>query len=106
MLKLPFFTQENYSDIMSKTYSQQNTVGWLNLRDVMQCVQPSLLAMFANVDARKLTEYFATHPINGNFPIGSKTYTMKQALTALKLLVPTVFLSDYFFRNQNQGTHL
>lgn len=106
MLKLPFFTQENYSDIMSKPYSQQNTTWWLNFWDVMQCVQPSLLTMFANVDARKLAEYFATHPISGNFPIGSKTYTMKQALTALKLLVPTVFLSDYFFRNQNQGAHL
>jgi len=54
MLKVPFYTRTNYSDIIGKTYEQNDKSNWVEISDFFEILTENFVNNYANLDARKL----------------------------------------------------
>lgn len=105
MLKVPFYTQTNYHDIITKTYEQNDKSNRYNLSDFFEILTESFVSNYASLDARQLTEYFQNKALNEAIPFGSTNKKLKEVIVAIKLLMPTLRACEYFLWNCKNGTH-
>lgn len=103
-MKLPFFTLSNYQQIMQLPYAWVPAI-WLDFWNVISVLRPGLIWRFANLDARKLWTDLNV-PSSEKLRIWTEDYALKDAMIALKLLLPTLWACEYFFRNVKEWTHL
>ncbi len=100
----PLFTIENYQNIMQNPYGWQPS-NWLAFWDIVRVLRPALISRFASLDGRKLSTDL-TVPASEKLRIWSKEYSLKDAIIALKLLMPTLRACTYFFWDVKKSTHL
>jgi len=105
MLKVPFYTQTNYRDIITKTYEQNDKSNRVNLSDFFEILTEGFVINYANLDARKLAEYFQNKTLNEMIPFGGTSKRLQDVIIAIKLLMPTLRACDYFLWNCKNSTH-
>lgn len=105
MLKVPFYTQTNYQDIITKTYEQNDKSNRYNLSDFFEILTENFVSNYASLDARQLTEYFQNKALNEAIPFGTTNKKLKEVIVAIKLLMPTLRTCEYFLWNCKSGTH-
>ena len=93
---------------MSKTYDEQDSSTWLDFWDIVSMLEIDFVERFADLDARQISSYINSHASRLQEPctFGNHQCTMKEVLVACKLACPTLYLCNYFFRDQTQGTHM
>ena len=70
MLKVPFYTWTNYSDIMGKTFEQNQKSNRIDLSEFFEILTESFVNNYASLDVRKLDEYFQNKSLNQNISFG------------------------------------
>ena len=53
MLKVPFYTQSNYQDIITKTYEQNDKSNRYNLSDFFEILTEVFVNNYASLDVRQ-----------------------------------------------------
>lgn len=105
MLKVPFYTLNNYSDIIAKTYEQNDKSDRFLLSDFFDILNTEFVSRYSDLDTRKLWEYFANKTLNQMIPFGWTNKKLQDIIIAVKLLLPTMRACDYFLRNCKKNTH-
>ncbi len=85
-MKVPFYSMTSYQPIMSKSYSENDTSNWVDLKTILEIMTPDFISNLATLDARQLG--------NSNLDLSKK-----DNIIACKLLLPTLWTCDYFFWN-------
>ncbi len=105
MLKVPFYTQSNYHDIITKSYEQNDRSNRCYLSDFFEVLTDGFVSNYASLDARQLTSYFQNKVLNEMIPFGWTNKKLQEVIVAIKLLMPTLRACEYFFWNCKNGTH-
>ena len=105
MLKVPYYTQLNYHNIISKTYEQNDKSNRYDLSDFFEILTEDFVNNYSSLDARWLTTYFQNKTLNEMIPFGWTTKRLQDVIIAIKLLMPTLRTCDYFFWDCKNGTH-
>lgn len=105
MLKVPFYTWTNYSDIMGKTFEQNQKSNRIDLSEFFEILTESFVNNYASLDVRKLDEYFQNKSLNQNISFGWSNKKLQEVIIAIKLLMPTLWACEYFLRNCKNWTH-
>lgn len=102
---IPKFTLQNYTQIMGSPYDG-NTSNWRSFDDVVRllCVE-TFRERFALVDGRKLSTDLNVWS-SETIMIWGKTINLRECVIAIKLVLPTLRTTNYFFRNIWFWTHL
>jgi hypothetical protein len=99
MLKVPFYTQSNYHNIITKTYEQNDKSNRYYLADFFEVLTESFVSNYASLDARQLTAYFQNKALNEMIPFGGTNKRLQDVIVAIKLLMPTLWACEYFLWN-------
>ena len=70
MLKVPFYTQSNYHNIITQTYEQNDKSNRYELSDFFEVLTEGFVNNYASLDARHLTTYFQNKALNEMIPFG------------------------------------
>ena len=70
MLKVPFYTQLNYHNIISKTYEQNDKSNRYDLSDFFEILTEVFVNNYASLDVRQLDTYFQNKALNEMIPWG------------------------------------
>ena len=105
MLKVPFYTQSNYHNIITKTYEQNDKSNRYYLADFFEVLTESFVCNYASLDARQLTAYFQNKALNEMIPFGGTNKRLQDVIVAIKLLMPTLWACEYFLWNCKTWTH-
>lgn len=105
MLKVPFYTQSNYHNIITQTYEQNDKSNRYELSDFFEVLTESFVNNYASLDARHLTTYFQNKALNEMIPFGWWSKKLQEVIVAIKLLMPTLRACEYFLWNCKTWTH-
>lgn len=102
---IPKFTLQNYTVIMNKSYEWVWTNRW-SFADIVRvlCVE-SFRERFALLDARRLSTDLSVWS-SESIVIWWVSLNLKECIIAIKLALPTLRTTDYFFWNVWQWVHL
>lgn len=101
---VPKFTLHNYTQIMSQKF-QWFWPDWWSLNDLVRCLRGTdLCERFARLDARNLYQGLSVWA-QEVVMIWGRQVPLEEALCAIKLVMPSLWMCDYFFWNVWQGTH-
>jgi len=94
MLKVPYYSFQNYQTIIERPYSEYNSTKRIDFSEFIKKLDENYIYKYRTLDARKLW-----NKENNNKNPEDKF------LIATKLLMPSLRTCDYFFRNQKEWTH-
>lgn len=105
MFKVPFYRFQNYHDIMGKPYEEQNTEERVEFGEFLKLLTPTFVQQYAQVDARTIGDYINQHDLLQPIDFNGEQIMLEEFLIAAKLLLPTMWSSDYFLWNAGEGSH-
>jgi hypothetical protein len=98
MFKVPFYSFQNYQQVIGKKYEEQERGDWIDLEAIFDVMTPEFIQHFATVDARTLGQYLNYEPLSEQIEFAGKYRSLKDVLVAIKLLMPTLWTCEYFLR--------
>ncbi len=105
MFKVPFYTFDNYLSILDTSHHLVNGYERVELKCFLQLMDNEFVQRYANWDVRKLGEYLDTIGGDETIMFAWSTRKLRDVVIAVKLLMPTLWTCDYFFWDEEQGTH-
>ena len=102
MLKVPFYTTENYQTILSKPYDMQDTSSWVDFQVFLELLTEKYVQKYATVPANRTDDYKVDYQLKTKKMFVHKERTLHDILAAAKLLMPTLWGCDRHLRNIQQ----
>lgn len=96
MFKVPFYGFQNYQQVIGKSYEEQERDDRVDLQAVMEVMTSEFVDRFANVDARSLGQYLDYEDLSTSVEFGGKYKSLEEVLVAMKLLMPSLWTTEYF----------
>ena len=100
MLKIPFYTFDNYQDVIAKSYEDNKTMDWIELKDILSVLSDEFVAKYASVNSCRLWDYVNTCSAElSNQTVslwGDRFVSLEDFIVLVKLAMPTLWTCSYF----------
>lgn len=105
MLRVPFYTLENYKKIVTTPYYSQDVSNWISLNNFLEFLTSENINLYARIDSRDLKWYIERSDLQKQVLFGGKRRKLADVLIASKLLLPTLWTCNYNFWDQGKASH-
>lgn len=108
-MKVPFYSS-NYTTLISAPYTDNFGGCGVEFKTLLKFLTDEFIQKYKAVDVRKVGDYISQNKatdnfLNSTFDIDGKSHTWAEVLTAIKLLMPTLWNCNYFIWDIGVWTH-
>lgn len=108
-MKVPFYNS-NYTTLINAPYTENFWGSCVEFKTLLKFLTDDFIQKYKSVDVRKVWDYISQNKatdsfLNSTFDLDGKNYSWAEVLTAIKLLMPTLWSCNYFVWDVWAWTH-